>query len=316
MTAGKEPLDPAPPDGGEPGRAEQDRQYAPSSVVGDIEPFLDAYVERSTFARRLVGDRAHLDLSYGPRPRQALDVLPPPEAAGASADAARTAGAPWPVLVWLHGGFWQQRDKGDAAFPALGVGPAGWGVVAAGYSLTPEVRLDEVVEECRSLVHWLHRELPGLGGDPSRIVVGGHSAGAHLAAMLLVTDWPARGLDLVSGSGRGPVLAGGLLVGGVYDLEPVRHSYVNDAVRMDAAEARRCSPVRRTAPSVPVLVAWGEHETLAFRRQSLDLVRRWGAEPLELRGRHHFDAPLELADPGSELSRRTLRLLDGLRPAP
>jgi arylformamidase len=224
-------------------------------------------------------------MAYGPRPRQRCDALPPLDPADR-----------WPVLVWFHGGFWQERDRADGRFPWHGVAPHGWGLVAAGYTLAPDASLDEIIGECRGLLRWLRAELPEMGGDPGRIVVGGHSAGAHLAAMLLADR------DL------GPVLAGGVLVSGVYDLDPVRRSYVNDLVGMDEAAARRNSPTLLPPPAAPVLLVWGQRETPGFVAQSQALLAAWAAEALELPGRHHFDAPLELADPTSRSARAATSL--------
>jgi len=274
----------------EPSRSELDREYSPSAVVGDIGRYLREYAEASAAARVAAGPRAAVDVAYGPGP--SLDLLPPPAIPG------RT----WPVLVFLHGGFWQDLSKTDSAFAAPAMWSAGAGLVAPDYTLAPHADLDQIVEECRAVLVWLYQHVSSYGGDPDRIVVAGHSAGAHLAAMLLTTDWTTYGLR------RHPVAAA-VLIGGVYDLEPLRHTYVNEAVGMDADQARRNSPIRHPPPAQPVLASWGSRETEAFKRQSLDLVAAWGTDALEQAGRHHFDAPLELADRTSELYGRTLRLL-------
>jgi arylformamidase len=217
---------------------------------------------------------------------------------------------PAPLHVFFHGGYWQALGKGDSSFPAPHLVAAGVGYAAVDYTLAPAASLDAIVEECRrALCHlWAARNRLGVGAHG--VVLAGHSAGAHLVAMLLTTDWQALGVDP-------GFIKGALLIGGIFDLEPIRQSYVNDALGLDAASARRNSPVHQT-PRVdcPLVVTWGEHETLEFKRQSCDFASVWSRHlprvaTFELEGVNHFDALFGWCLPTSRLFRETMHLLRG-----
>ncbi|HEX5402252.1 MAG TPA: alpha/beta hydrolase [Pseudonocardiaceae bacterium] len=264
-------------------QAELNRQYSPSSLVDDIGLYLAEYTSRSAEARRLLP--AHLDLPYGPQPWQRFDYFPAlrPNA---------------PLHVFVHGGFWQQLDKSDSSYPALAFVPAGVAFAALGYGLAPTHSLDTIVADVRMGLRHLATTLADLPGTPSAIHLSGHSAGAHLVAMTLLADDAA---DL---------FASATLLSGVYDLAPVQHTYVNDAVRMDADSARRNSPLLTLPRRLPKLVvAVGEHETQEFGRQHVEFVaaareRGGQVEDLVVAGRNHFDLPLDLGVAGTPLSGR------------
>jgi len=272
-------------------RAELDRAYSPSSMIESIGVFLDAYRERSAAVREALRESARIGLAYGPGAEQTLDWFP-------------AAGEGRPILVFVHGGYWQALSKDDSAFAAAAFVAHGIDFVAVNYTLAPHATLDAIVAEIRAAVAWIRRTATAMGGDPDRVVVAGHSAGAHLAAMLATpgTEADAAPAALV-------------LLGGVYDLEPIRLSYVNDPLGLDAAAVAQNSPIAlpRTAV-VPTLVVWAERETPEFIRQSLAFADAWAGqggaiEAWEQTGRHHFDSPLELADPGSRLFAHCLGLL-------
>jgi arylformamidase len=268
-------------------QAELDLQYSPSSRVDDIEPYLAEYAERSAEARRILP--AHLDLPYGAEPWQRFDYFP----------AVRPNA---PLHVFVHGGFWQQLDKSDSSFPALAFVPAGVAFAALGYGLAPEHSLDSIVADVRAGLWHLARTLAELPGSPASIHLSGHSAGAHLVAMALLTGWPPNATHPAD------LFASATLLSGVYDLEPVRHTYVNDAVRMDADSARRNSPVLALPLRLPPLVvAVGEQETEEFGRQHAEFVaaaRERGADVQDfvVGDRNHFDLPFDLGVPGTPLS--------------
>lgn len=266
---------------------ELDRQYSPSSMVGgDIRPFLDDYAHRSRLARVELADVARADLRFGPGPDDLLDVYGPPKATRQS--------CPRPALFFIHGGYWQQLSKEDSAFPAPAVVAAGAVYATPEYTLAPRARLSGIVEQVRRAFAWLWRNAADLHVDPDRIVVSGSSAGAHLAAMLLATDWEERGLPAAP-------IAGALLFGGIYDLTPVQRTYVNDVVRIDRDEIASHSPIlQNSVVRCPVVLAWGEHETDEFKRQSSVFaahLRHLGCTVTELeqQGSNHFGSPTELA---------------------
>ncbi|MCC6009008.1 MAG: alpha/beta hydrolase [Rhodobacteraceae bacterium] len=268
------------------------REYSPSSMLEEpLSVWVARYAADSAAARAEVGARARLRLRYGPGAEETLDYFPA-EGPG-----------PRPVVVFIHGGYWQALNASDASFAAPALNAEGIDYVALNYTLAPRARMDEIVAETRRAVLWLTANAARFGGDGARIVLTGHSAGAHLAAMMLAADW----------TGTNPGISAAALIGGIYDLEPIRLCYVNDALRMDVAETLRNSPARlRPARDVPVVVCWGARDTAEFRRQSRELAASWRAqEAWEQAGRHHFDSPLELGMPGTRLFERVCALARG-----
>lgn len=268
-----------------------DQDYSPSSLVEDVSALLRAYATHSARAR---AELAFRTLRYGQDETMALDFFP-----SAEPDA--------PLLAYVHGGYWQEMSRSDFSFPALGLVPAGGAYAALGYGLAPARTLDEIVASVRRGLYWLVHHARELGVDPDRVHVAGSSAGAHLVAMAL--------LDV------GTPFASAVLASGVYDLEPIRRTYVNAALLLSAADAARNSPVRRLPGRMPpLLLVRGEHETGAFARQqdefALAATGR-ATEVLEMvvPGRNHFDLTFDLTDPTRPLGRAVHRRL-GLLPEP
>jgi arylformamidase len=264
-------------------------EYNNRTKVPEYPAILAGWV-RDAAAFRDGHANAELTLAYGPTPRQVMDVFWP----GAGRDA--------PLALFIHGGYWQFLDASVFSHFARGLLAHGIAVALPTYDLCPHVSMAALVEEVREAAAFLHRR------TGRRLLAVGHSAGGHLAAMLLATDWPGRGLP------PGP-LAGAVLLSGVYDLEPIRLSYVDEPLRLSPDDARRNSPIR-LAPgsSCPVVVSWGEHETDEFKRQSREYARfRAGAGrpcvAFEQPGRNHFDAPYDLLEEDSRRSRETRELL-------
>jgi arylformamidase len=275
-------------------QAELDREYSPSSCVDDISVFLTEYAERSARTRTELPVRA--GIRYGSLPSETLDFFPAPVPNA-------------PLLVFVHGGYWCELSKNDSSFPARRLVPAGAAYAAIGYGLAPEHQLHEIVGQVRRGLWWLVRHAWDLGVDRRRITLAGSSAGAHLALMALLDGWmPER---------RRPadVIAGAVLLSGVYDLEPLRLTYVNEPLGLDAAEAARLSPLRHLPDRLPPLVvARGGAETAEFARQHSELVtaavaRSAAVTDLVITDRNHFDITFDLDDPGSELGAAVLRQL-------
>ena len=248
-------------------------------------------------AVRADAGRSALDLAYGPHPREKLDLFLP-ESDGA------------PLFAFIHGGYWQWNDKEPFAFLAGELLPAGAAFANIEYALCPSVTLTELTDQIRRAVAYLWREAKRFGYDRDRIVVSGHSAGGHLTAMTMATDWPAFGSDLPE-----DVVAAGVPVSGVYDIEPLRHTPLNDAVRMDEAEARALSPIfLQPATTAPMAVVAGGDESDEFRRQARDFADEWGragvdAEVLIVPGTDHFTVLDTLAEPGHATVAAAKRLL-------
>jgi arylformamidase len=269
-----------------------DREYNNRLKVPRHPEYLERYKQRSAEARATLP--ARLDLRYGPAPGEALDLFLPAQ------------GGPAPVHVFVHGGYWMALDKADFGFVARGLQPAGLLVSVINYGLIPSVDMDELVRQVRASVAWLHRNAPAFGGDPARITASGHSAGGHLVAMLLATDWPAL-------AGLPPdVVKAGCGISGLYDLEPIRLSYLNATLGLGWEAARRHSPVHRVPErGGPLLLAVGSLEGEEYHRQTDTMAAAWrrrglAARVLDLPGHDHFSIVAELEDPGSPLTRAIL----------
>jgi arylformamidase len=267
-------------------RAALDAQYDNRAKVPDFQRHIDRWMSGSQRARESL--RCTLDVAYGAGPSETLDVFP----AGRS--------TPTPVLVFIHGGYWMARSKADTDFVALGLVPHGVTVVNIEYSLMPSVRMDEVVRQCRAAVAWTLRHAADFGGDPARVWVAGHSAGAHLMAMVAATDWDAAGALRVRP-------AGGWGLSGLYDLEPIRRCYLNDTLAMDAAEGARNSPMSLPPPpDGRWTLAVGE-EGPEYLRQTSQQAAVWGCDGARRvsaqvwRGDDHFTIVARLDSPEDAL---------------
>jgi arylformamidase len=267
--------------------ADREREYSPSSCIGgNYQPFIRAYVERSAAAR---ATHPPITVRYGARDTQTIDLFVPP---GATRP---------PVLVFFHGGYWQELSKQESAFAAPSCLAHGIAYAAVDYTLAPKATLDEIVAECRAALDWLAQKGGTVGVDPGHLIVAGSSAGAHLAAMVALT--------------AGDAVKAAVLVSGVYDLAPLIGTSIDEALRLDPASAARNSPQHLPLRGFPPsLVCWGEIETGAFKQQSrafAQAVRAAGSDcaDIEIAGRNHFDVILDLADPATDLGREVLRML-------
>jgi arylformamidase len=276
---------------GDSDRRLRDRAYSPSLCVDDMGRYLREYAERSERARSTL---SWSEYAYGPTDAERLRLFP----AGGSRGA--------PLHVFVHGGYWQELSKEESCFAAADFVTRGAAFAALGYGLAPHYSLDEIVAMVRSGVLWLYENAYALGVDPSRIFLSGSSAGAHLVAMCLLSDWLPASLPPPR------VVCGATLLSGIYDLEPLRHTYVGEAIGLTAAQAARNSPIRHLrGPFPPLIIARGGNETPAFADQQDRFAAALSAlgasvTDLVIGPRNHFDLPFELADPASPLGRATL----------
>lgn len=230
-----------------------------------------------------------LDRPYGPHPRETFDLFRAPAATA--------------TLLYLHAGYWQGRDKAQFRFLAPPFVAAGCNVALANYPLCPDVSLAGLTDSVRHVLKPLIEET-----GAAAITVIGHSAGAHLAVELALTDWRGRGL------GRAPIAA---IVGlsGVYDLAPLLATPLNDKLRLDPESARAASPVFRAAAAMPpALFAVGARETAAFQAQTAAMAGAWRAcgneaTAVTIPDADHFTLLRHLADPGAGLAAEILRLV-------
>ena len=275
---------------------ELERQYSPRASVPDHEAITADAIERSA-AYREAAANALYDVAYGPHRLETTDIFRPAEPRGA------------PVHVFVHGGYWRSRFKEEFSFIARPLVDAGAVVAVINYALCPEVTIDEIVRQTRACCAFLWRNPDIHGGDRERMHVAGHSAGGHLAAMLMATDWPAFGDDLPR-----DLVKSGTLLSGLYDVEPVMQTSIQDDVRLTAEAARRLSPVLlKPATKAPMVIAAGGAESDEFRRQSRLLADAWKeyapVEHFELPGLNHFTILTATATADSRLTRARLGLM-------
>ncbi len=276
-------------------QTELDREYSPSSCVDNIDVFLDEYVRLSQVAKQqaMSDGTCQPDLRYGPGAEETMDLFSPP------------AAGPAPLHVFIHGGYWQLLSKNESCFAAPMFQDSGSYFVATNYTLAPHQTLSGIVEENRRAIVWLYSQADKYGFDRNRIFLSGSSAGAHLAMMMLLTDWTEYGLPANT-------IKGVCAISGVFDLEPVALSYVNDVVGMDAEEALRNSPIRHGMRNrCPVILTYGDNETNEFKRQTTeyrDVLTDDGIPVVfgEINDRNHFDIVFELTKSDTWLARQVL----------
>ena len=273
---------------------ELERQYNARASVADFDAEISRYRELSEacYATRPV----IRNLAYGDAPAERIDYFP--------------AGANAPVLIFVHGGYWRLLGRSDSAFMAAALADHGISTAVVEYTLAPEASLDQIVAETRRAVAWLHTNVSAHGGDPERLFICGSSAGAQLAAMALATGWTED-----YGISNMP-LKGGLLLSGLYDLEPLRSCQPNEWLNLDADGALRNSPQYLTFDQGPeVSIHWGGAETDEFKRQSrafLGKLQSAGmkASGSEIEDRNHFNIVTDLADPDRELFQALISMIE------
>jgi arylformamidase len=225
-----------------------------------------------------------LSIAYGVGERERLDLFRP------------GPGGDWPVAVFIHGGYWQALDRSFVSHCARGLLARGVAVAVPSYDLCPGVALRAIVEQMREAVGLLHRR------GAARVLAMGHSAGGHLTAMLMATDWAQRGMPA-------DFVARGVAISGVFELWPLLGTSIGARLGLDEAEARALSPALLARPAGAALHAVvGGAESDEFRRQTREFAARWGGTAEELAGLDHFTVLEPLADPGTALVERAALL--------
>jgi hypothetical protein len=251
-------------------RAALDAAYDNSRAVSNSAALLADFEARGTQLRARYS--RHLDLRYGSAERNRIDYF--------------AADKPGPILVFIHGGYWQMRAKETVSFVAAG--PLAHGIHVA----LPAITLEGIVGEVRAAIRWIAQHAADFGGDVSRIFVSGWSAGGHLTAMMM--DEPA--------------VKGGLAISGIFDLEPIRLNYLNAKLQLDEDAVQRLSPLRSLPRhAAPLLLAYGADELPELQHQSqryaaaraqAGLPGRLASIPLH----NHFTILEELAKPEGALT--------------
>jgi acetyl esterase/lipase len=262
-------------------QAALDAAYNNMAAVSDSTERVASWTARSAELRSR--QAAELDIAYGPKPRNRFDVF-------------RCGRPDAPLVVFIHGGWWQRNSK--EVFSCVAEGPLALGLDVAliGYTLAPEATLSEIAREVRGALDALV-SYQAAHGRPTEIILSGWSAGGHLT--VLAMDHPA--------------VAAGLSISGVFDLEPIRHSYINDKLRLTETEVTELSPQHRQLTSKPLIVAFGRAELPEMQRQSVEFhacgsIAGSPVENLPLVGRDHFSIIEDLIRPEGELAKACRRL--------
>ena len=253
------------------------------AVAGSVE-MVAGWEQRSGETRKR--HPAHLDIRYGPRERNRIDFFKARDKA--------------PTLLFIHGGYWQNRAK--EVFSMFAEGPMAHGINVAlmGYTLAPDATLNEIVAEIHAGIDYLAGQLPALGAASGGIVVSGWSAGGHLTAMAL----------------SNPNVRAGMAISGIYDLEPIRHSYLNEKLKLDEAMSRRNSPMAQSGGALkPLSLVVGSAELPLLRKQTADFAghrARYGLPVTyeEITGANHFTIMLEMASPSGRVTTLIRQLLE------
>lgn len=262
-------------------------EYLPRLTLPDVDGHLEKAAARSAQVRARLACQS--DIAYGDSPGQTIDVFP-----GARPDA--------PVFFFIHGGYWRALDKhfySECAGPMVEAGAA---AMLVNYDLCPTVRITDIVDQVRRALTWVHENGRAYNADPDRIYVSGHSAGGHLTGMMMTTDWKndhGMPADLIKGA---------FPLSGLFDIEPHRHTELQEDIRLTPEEVHDNSPQHLDIHfNGPVLVAVGGDESDSFKKQSRSFARKCEAlglasEYLETGSDNHFDITDRLGDANDELT--------------
>src|SRR5215475_14040081 len=265
------------PDWRKMNQEELDRGLDNGLAVANSSDIVAGWEQRSADMRMRHAD--HLDLRYGPRERNRIDFL-------------KARAEQSPTLLFIHGGYWQNRAK--EVFSIFAEGPMAHGINVAliGYTLAPDATLDEIVAEIHAGIDYLAKQLPALGAAAEGIVVSGWSAGGHLTSMALSNKH----------------VRAGMAISGIYDLEPIRHSYLNEKLKLDEAMSRRNSPMMMSGgPAKPLSLVVGSAELPLLRKQTADFAGHRARHGLpvtyeEIPGADHFTIMSEMIAPEGRIT--------------
>ena len=272
-----------------------EKEYDNRGRVPEHPALIANWAEQSTAyrAQSMADGTALLDVAYGDDPRQKLDLF------GSDLDGSGDS----PLLVFIHGGYWRALDRGPFSHMAKGPNAHGVTVAVPSYRLCPHVSLSELVDDLRQSILFLYHRYK------RPMAVTGHSAGGHLTACLLGTDWHAYDPSLPANIARH-----GYAISGLFDLEVMLKTSLNADLKLSPEEARCLSPALWTLPApVELDAVVGSTESDEYHRQSRLIAERWGAQGAQtswslLEGDNHFTAIMPLADPKSPMTQRVVAL--------
>lgn len=280
-----------------------DAQLRVRSIVPDFDLYVERYRHLSAQTKeeflRSGPSTMRLDCAYGVSAPECCDLFLPP------GDPPATDATGRPLHVFFHGGYWRAFDKADYSFIAQPIVAAGAVAVIANYALMPAASMQELIAQCRRLIGWLHTHAGEFGASHERISLSGHSAGAHIAMVLHLSEWREFGLP------EG-VIRSTVAVSGLYDLYPVLRSFLKEETGLTRDDVRRFSPMawlqRVDSLTRPISLAVGADEAPEIQRQARAFASAWRERGglCELRvvlQRHHMNIVLDLGDAESEVGR-------------
>ena len=275
-------------------KAVLNREYNIREQVPDYQQYFSRWAEDSARARSTM--TCHLDVRYGEMPGETLDIFPARKGDGS-------------CMMFIHGGYWRAFDKKDHSFLAPAWVDAGVSLAVVNYDLCPAVSIEDIVQQMLRASRWLWLHAEDYGMDQDRLYVGGHSAGAHLTAMMMCALWPVLDRELPR-----DLWKGALAISGVYDLRPlIQVDMLQADLRLDEATAMRLSPAFMTpATRCPVMTCVGGSESNEFQRQNALIGERWRAAfagDIPMPGTNHFAAVDALGDQNSALFSGARRLM-------
>lgn len=274
-------------------KTDYDLLYNPRLVVADYERVFDRWERDSERARASLD--CYLDVPYGMTEAEKLDMFCAPSSKG--------------LLMFIHGGYWRSLDKKRFAFVAPAFVEAGISVAIPNYALCPAVKVEDIVMQMVQACAWLYRNAGNFGAPADSLYVCGHSAGGHLAAMMLCCEWPKYSPDLPE-----RVVSAALSISGLYDLtEIVKVPSVNCDARLTEKSALKVSPAfMPPATDAPLFTAVGGDENEGFHIQNRLIAERWGRTrqaDFPCPGANHFTVLDRLCAPESDLFRGALRMM-------
>ena len=285
-----------------------DRMYNNRALVPDFAVHFARWQQASLVARTTL--QCTLDVAYGTAPSETMDIFPAQT---------KYAGKGAPVLLFIHGGYWRSLDKSDHSLIAPDLVKKGACVVVTNYALCPgsaadHVTIPDITLQMVKALAWVYRNIGKFGGDPSRITVAGHSAGGHLAAMMMAVQWQVVGRDLPA-----KLAKNGMSLSGLFELEPVRQTpFLQDSLKLTPGHAKKCSPAWMPDPGVVAgrgrfYTVAGALESAEFLRHNILIQTAWGRHTVPvceaLPGLNHFSILESMTAPGLRLGALLLELL-------